>query len=472
MQLSPKEQKQLEAYVRSPFVTTNEKLVKLCEWLFSHYPHIQRADLDKTLIYTSIFEEETYDEKAMNNLISDLFSLLEEFLIHQQFQKKELFKKRLLIEALLERDALYFMPGAVRKYQHLKKKHPKQSYESCYEAMAFHYLADQWAVVQGKRAYDRHLQDKNNALDHYYWRHKFSIACDMASRNIVTQSGYQCHFWEDLIRHFHQNTNGIGRHPVLQIYYRVYQMLTDFAQPTHYFEAKQLLEEHHSLFPDSEINNVYKYLLNYCVRKINVGEEPFYREVHALYKLLLDQQMLFQNGYLTQWTYLNIITAGIRLREYAWTEGFIYEYRNALQPEERQNVFQYGLSALYFEKKDYLKALEYLNSVAFTDASYHLRAKILQLKSYFELEEEEALLSLIDAFQQYIRRSRSIPDYQKKANHHFLKLTKQLYKLSVQKKTAIRPVFERKHQSIVEMLEKMEPVANKKWLKEKLNELN
>ncbi len=469
--LSPREQKQFEAFVLSSFATTNNKLIQLCQCLFDHYPRIREANLEKKKLYQTIFNQDGYQEKPMNNLISDLFLLLEEFLIYQHLQKKEKLKKRLLVEALIQRDDLYFVPGAIRKYERLIQKSNEQSIEAHFEAIAFHDLADQYAVVQGKRAYDRHLQDKSDALDLYYWCHKFSIACDMASRNVVTQSGYECHFWEDLIRHYHQNTRGLGDHPVLQIYYNTYQMLTDFDTPSHYFELKKLLKAHTDLFPALEINNIYKYLLNYCVRKINFGEEPFYREIHELYKILLEQKIIFQNGYLTQWTYLNIITAGIRLKEYAWTESFIYEYRNVLQPEERQNVFKYGLSALYFEKKDYLQALEYLNSVEFTDASYHLRAKILQLKSYFELGEEEALLSLIEAFQQYIRRSRSIPDYQKRANHHFLKLTKQLYKLSVQKKTTIRLVFEKKHQSIAEMLEKMEPVANKKWLKEKLTEM-
>jgi hypothetical protein len=293
----------------------------------------------------------------------------------------------------------------------------------------------------------------------------------MASRNIVTQSGYQCHFWEELVQYFQQNQLQLKDQAVLHIYFKTYQMLTEVGQSDHYFELKSLLQQHLHIFPNYEINNIYKYLLNYCVRKINSGEELFYREIHELYKILLEKAILFHNGYLTQWTYINIITAGIRLKEYVWTEGFIYEYRTALLPEERNNVFKYGLSALYFEKQDYLKALEYLNTLAFTDSSYHLRAKILQLKSYYELEEEEAMLSLIEAFQKYISRSKNIPDYQKKANRNFLKMTKQLYKLRIQQMTAHRLVFERKRQSVKEELTSMEPIANKKWLKEKLNNI-
>ena len=42
--------------------------------------------------------------------------------------------------------------------------------------------------------------------------------------------------------------------------------------------------------------------------------------------------------------------------------------------------------------------LQQLQDVEFTDTSYHLGAKIIQLKSYFELEETEAFYSLIKAF--------------------------------------------------------------------------
>lgn len=469
--LSPKEQKEFESYVLSGFSTSSEILQKLCMAIFSHYPQIEQTLPDKPTIYRLLYPQNAYHEKRMNNLISDLNRMLEEFLTYQQFRKNELMQKRILMDALLERDALHFMDRAIWKYEKTARQNATESYEAFLEKMAFHDLADRYAVTQGKRAYDKNLQQKSDALDLYYWSHKFSIACDMISRNIVTQSGYECHFWEDLVHHYEANAYQLKEQPVLQIYYKTFQMLTDLGHPEHYFQLKALLEQHFQLFPTYEINNIYKYLLNYCVRRINSGEELFYREIHELYKILLKEAILFQNGYLTQWTYINIITAGIRLKEYEWTEGFIYEYRTALLPEERNNVFKYGLSALYFEKQDYLKALEYLNTVEFTDSSYHLRAKILQLKSYFELEEEEAMLSLIEAFQKYISRSKSIPDYQKKANRNFLKLTKQLYKLRIQRSTAHRLVFERKHQAVSDVLTQTEPIANKKWLKEKLNDI-
>jgi hypothetical protein len=469
--LSIKEQKAFESFVLCGFMTSSEALQNLCQQIFSHYPSIEQTALDKQQIYSQLYPGQSYNEKRMNNLISDLNALLEHFLMFRQFQGEELLQKRLLIKALLERDGLPFIDRAIRKYEKRAKQKPDKSFEAYYEKMAFHDLVDQYAVVQGKRAFDQNLQQKNDALDLYYWCHKFSIACDMLSRNIVTQSGYQCHFWEDLVLHFQKNSLQLKEHPVLQIYFKTYQMLSEIGKTDHYFELKTLLKRHIPLFPTHEINNIYKYLLNYCVRKINSGEELFYREIHELYKILLKEAILFQNGYLTQWTYINIITAAIRLKEYEWTEGFIYEYRNALLPEERNNVFNYGLSALYFEKRDYLKALEYLNTVEFTDSSYHLRAKILQLKSYFELEEEEAMLSLIEAFQKYIKRSKSIPDYQKKANRNFLKFTKQLHKLRIQQSTAHRLVFERKRQAVTETLANTEPIANKKWLKEKLKSI-
>ncbi len=469
--LSLKEQKEFESFVLSGFMTSSETLQKLCLYVFSHYPNIEQADLDKRKIYSQLYPKHIYNEKRINNLISDLNQLLEHFLMYQQFQQEELLQKRFLMKALLEREGIQFMDRAIWKYERTAEQRVEDSFEAHYEKMAFHDLSDQYAVAQGKRAYDKNLQQKNDSLDFYYWCHKFSIACDMLSRNIVTQSGYECHFWEDLVSHYQQNNLGLKEHPVLQIYFKTFQMLSDVGTTDHYFELKALLNEHIALFPTHEINNIYKYLLNYCVRKINSGRELFYQEIHELYKILLNEAILLQHGYLTQWTYINIITAGIRLKEYKWTEGFIYEYRDSLLPEERNNVFKYGLSALYFEKQDYLKALEYLNTVEFTDSSYHLRAKILQLKSYFELEEEEAMLSLIEAFQKYINRSKSIPDYQKKANRNFLKLTKQLYKLRIQRSTAHQLVFERKHQSVAESLAHTEPIANKKWLKEKLRSI-
>ena len=57
--------------------------------------------------------------------------------------------------------------------------------------------------------------------------------------------------------------------------------------------------------------------------QILVHMKNYYLEFLDLYKIQLEKGLLFRNGYLEEWDYKNIVTAGVRTNEFIWTEKFI-----------------------------------------------------------------------------------------------------------------------------------------------------
>jgi hypothetical protein len=154
------------------------------------------------------------------------------------------------------------------------------------------------------------------------------------------------------------------------------------------------------------------------------------------------------------------------LEEFGWIENFIRQYDSYLLPEEKFNAVTYNRAALFSARKEYKKALLELHNVEFTDSSYHLGAKIIQIKSYYELEETEALFALIETFRKYLLRNRDLADYRKKANSNMLKLTKSIYQLKTVGPSMNTSSFNRKRRIINEKLTSIDPIANKDWLEE------
>jgi hypothetical protein len=413
-----------------------------------------------------VFREEDYQELRLNNVISDLLQRLYDFLAYLQYESDGLLQRRHLIAELLDREIPAHVERNARRYRQLRDQRPARSYEHYLEEHQFCELLDRYSLTKGRRGYDENLQHKSDALDRHYLINKLRMACDMASRNIVVSAAYECRFLEDHLRHCETGGQLLRELPPLRIYYITYRMLTNEAAEPYYRELRGLLEEHLALFPSRELNILYRYVLNYCVRQINTGRSHYYREILDVYRLLLDRELIFENGYLTQWSYINIIAAGIRLGEYDWTEAFIHRYRERLHPAERDNVFIYNLAAFYFEKQDYQRALQQLHDVEFTDTSYHLGAKIIQLKSYYELDEEEAFFSLLEAFKKYVLRNREIADYRKQANNHFLRLAQQLYHLKINRELLPPGAYRQKYRTFGRRLQQLSPLANKDWLEE------
>ena len=164
--------------------------------------------------------------------------------------------------------------------------------------------------------------------------------------------------------------------------------------------------------------------------------------------------------------YKNIVTTAIRLKEFQWTEKFINEYKPLLPPDEQHNAYAYNLAAWYHAQNDYRNALFQLQDVEFTDTSYHLGAKIIQLKSYYELDEEEAFYALVEAFKKYNYRSKDLSDYRKKANDNFLKIAKKIFQIKIRRDKS----FSQKKKNVDKMLGETEPIANKGWLEECMEE--
>lgn len=231
-------------------------------------------------------------------------------------------------------------------------------------------------------------------------------------------------------------------------------------------QAKSDLLQHQLLFPKLERWNLYKYAINFCIKKINSGKSNYHKELLDLYKVLLENKIIFPNGYLSQWTFKNIITVSAHLEAFDWTETFIQQYESYLIPEEKFNAITYNRATLYNAQKNYPAALQTLHNVEFTDSSYHLGAKIIQLKSYYELEETEALYSLIEAFRKYLLRNKDISDYRKKANNNMLKIAKGIYQLKVHGATMTTSAFNQKRRNIEAKLRMLNPIANKDWLEE------
>lgn len=464
-----RERHRFRAYIESPFFNKNQYLIALYQCVLQYQPLFEDANLNKRNVWKNLFSDQVWNEDKMNNLISDLLQHFYNFLGQLEYNKQPFLQKKILLNVLLKKEEMGHTKRVSRRCQQIQAQQPHRNYEHFYREYLLHQQLDQYELASGNRSFNEHLQIQSNQLDIFYFANKLRLACDMTSRNTVIKAAYNCHYLKEILVFYKNSDKEIQNIPALKIYYKALLMLQNQENVAEYWELKNLLQQQGNLFPPAELWVLYNYALNFCIQKINSGQSSYYREILELYQVLLEKQLIFVNGYLTQWTFKNVTTVGIRLKEFEWTQYFIEKYQSYLLPQERTNAVAYNLAAFFYAKKEYRQALQQLQDVEFTDTSYHLGAKIIQLKSYFELEETEAFYSLIKAFRNYLRRNRQISDYRKKANRHFLKLAKKIYGLKwigVSKDSA---TFQKKRQQILEEMAELQPLANKDWLEIAIN---
>lgn len=447
--------------VVSPYFTKNKAVAEVFRLLTRHHPHYNESQLDKEALHAQIFPDTPFQDQQMRYLLTDLTKVIEQYLVLRKLDDEQILQQHLLIKGMQDKHLTGLIPKVIDQSERILKKYPYADQKRYFDQFLLE--RDSYEYVASKRnlAIKETLQGILSSLDYYYIVNKLKFSAELINHTNVMAGQYEPLLLEE-ITGFIQRED-LQEVPAIHVYYYILQMLTHPEIESYYHALKKLLAQHLATFPHEELNDMYIFARNYCARQINSGNTKYLREIFELYQTLSENEIIFQNGYLSQWDYKNMTAVGLRLEEYKWVNDFIEAYQHKLPPEDRENAYSYNKALYFFHLKDYDKTLELLRNVEFTDVYYHLDYKSLLVKTYYATDEFEALHSLMDTFYVYLRRNKLISDYNKESYNNFLKVVKKL--LRVRYKDA------EKVKQIEAQVKDMRPIANLSWIQKKLEEL-
>ena len=469
--LSKRELTKFQEYVHSPFFNKHEKQVLLVDYVAKYYPDFSSSKLDKKTVFKYLFPKLSYRESKMNNCISDLLKLLESYLAYTEWQKNELIVQRNLMVHLFEKRLDKHFQRILKSIRRSIKQ--QNLFDTDHYLLLYNIEKDEdlYNIFNNEYQKEIHLQRSVDNLDRYYFVNKLKMACEMVNRQNIVKIQFDLHFLEELLTYIENQFERFQKTPEVLIYYAILQTLTQSKEESHYPKLIALLDEHAEKFYPQDAIEMYAYAQNYCIKKINNGQDDYLSELFKLYKQLLEKQLLIKNDTLEERHYKNIVTVSLRLNEFDWTKHFIYQYKEYLLESIRENAFQYNLASMYYEQKNYDDALQLLNTVEFTNVMYYLDSKSMLLKIYYDLDESGPLFSLIDAVNIYLKRSKTVAKYQNTIYHNLFRFTKRAYKIKEQMPYSAKEKNQKDFKKLQELIHKNPEIANKKWLFDKVNEL-
>lgn len=314
------------------------------------------------------------------------------------------------------------------------------------------------------------FQKKQHHLDVAFLSEKIKDACEQLARDRALKrdvSINQNHFG---LSEIFENRATYIEIPAIEIYASLFQMLTE-GDKDQYNKAKALVIANDQYFSEIERRNLYTYLSNFCSSQINRGETEFWAEIFSLYKILLDNQIIFQDGFLGEWYYKNIITVGTRLNEREWVEGFMEKYKDKLPPDRAANAYSFNKASYFYNIGELEKVLGLLLQVEYNDPRYSLGAKALLLQTYFDLNEDEALFSLTDSFRLFLRRNNLLADARKSGYANLFRLTKRATKVRAKKGFIDKISFQKEIDKLKRDYENAGNIFYKRWLGKKIDQI-
>ncbi len=466
--LLPQERLKLRLWLDNDLHCPSLKVRKLGHYILEKISELQVGLIEKKTLFHFVSGDIPYNELRINNLLSNLQEVVLQFITFVRRSNDQF--ANLLDQSLelVDRKAMHFVKRSLRKIDQGILANSQHSYEALFKKEQKLQLEDILHLSEKPHDYSPALQHQMDTLDEYYLVKKLRLACEMQNRSRLIKEQYTIRHLNHLLPLVQITATS---NPCISLYFLCLKMLTNRRDQ----EFENLFKElkiSSAFFPEQELRVLYGYLLNFGIDKINSGQSIYYQKIFSIYEAMITSRLIFSNEYISEWTFKNIVTTGIRIKKYKWTKDFIERYKANLPQKDYDNAVAYNLASLYFAENDYSASLQTLLGVEFTDATYFIGAKIIQLKSYYILKESEAFFSLIDSFKKYVSRNKKLSANKILSNQNFLSMARKLYKLRSTKKLITKKSWDQKSKDFGRKLEKLSPIANKDWLKTCYDELN
>ena len=267
------------------------------------------------------------------------------------------------------------------------------------------------------------------------------------------------HLLDDVLKNIENNSNYLEI-PAISIYYFSYKSISEAKDESAFVKLKEQIQLNSDLFPIDETRGIYLLAINFCIGQLNAGKMNYYNESFDLYDLGMKKGIFLENGIMNRFTYSNAIIVALKLDKFAWVDHFITEYSPLLEEKHQDNYVRFYRARLHFEKKEYDKAMPMFAQYDTDDTLMTLNAKTTLLKMYFELNEYNALDSLIASLGTYLRRKK-LMGYHKTNYKNIISATKKMLNLSPYDKA-------QKEKLKTELLETT-PLTERKWLLQQLD---
>lgn len=447
------EWKRFGEFLSTPFFNKRKDLINYFQYLDKFAPRFETDSISRETIFNAVYPKQSFNKQALAYLNSYMLKQAERFLIQIRLEKKEYWSNYFLLEELMERKLDKHYRRYLKEIQALVAG--KQSINSDYYLYRYQLsdLAKRHFLGQQERRFDENIQFAWDRLDSFYFFNKMKAACEILEWKNIIKADYDMSYITELAAYLKRHQTQLDH--LTLIYLKAYFLLLYPTTKDGFIQFVQLISQYKNQIPNSEKKYIYLLSINYCGSQIKKGNDPYYY-VEAclnLYVEGIEDRFLFENNYLSPWTFKNVVKLGFNLKRYQWTEQFIQDYYAQLEEEFQADALHFNLADLYYRKKEYQQAQQHLLQVRYSDIFYNLGAKTMLIKIYYETNEEEALLSMLASFTLFLKRNKKIT---KELRNIYLNFTTFLNRI-----LRIKPA--KKDQLMLE-IKQTKLVTNRNWL--------
>ncbi len=446
-----KERREFRKFLYSPFFNKRKDVCRLYDCFLDANPHFW-PDINRQKLFATIYPGEPFDDSKLRHVMSYLVKLAKTFLMQINHRNHPADQRLHLLEQFKQRGLSRLFEKEWIKTEQFIQNEPYRHAHFYLQKYALSRQQTEY-LFQQKREGDMNHQQIGEDLRTYFLVNVLMQNCAALTHQKMSSKKGELLLLDEVLRWVVRF--GLVQVPVVAIYYYAVLTLLHPDREENYQQLKSLIQQYAHIFPVPERRDVHLIAINFCIKKLNRGEPKFVKEAFDFYRSALDNGVLLEKGIISPFAYKNILKLGVELKEFAWIDQFLDEYRSYLDPADSENHYTYCRAVFYFNQPNYDEVLKLLQKVEFKDKLYELDARRMLLIIYYENGNFDALESLLESFKTYIRRHKEL-GYHKENYLNLIRFVKQLLASNLRS--------QRVRQQLKKEITDTKALAERRWL--------
>ncbi len=435
---SAKEVIEFEKFVASPFFNTQKTLINLFREIRKFYPGFDNKELTREYLFERVNPGMEYDDVIFRKYISNLLKLAEEYLcvIDNMMHKDR--KITSLLDQFERRNQTTLFRKLVQKHENGNDEKEEITNESFYYKHFREELKSSFEIRTNKL----HMLKPSLIKSHtYLLMHLLLTSCVYSNMMLVNKNSFKDsesvvlfeEFFEifDIIKYLEESQYLTDIEKLfIQLCKLDVKLMKDPFQPELISAMKSSLVEIASGLNNNLLYIFFSHLNIFCLLNISAGEVAYIRELFENYKFMIDKNLYIsgEREFINFSEYRTILLYALRLKEFEWAESFIVKFKDYHNPEMKENILNYSLAVLTFEKSEFDESLKYLSKLDLEDIILKLDSDALLLMIYYEKDFMDSALSIAESFKYYIGNDKILSGNVIKSQSEFIKYVKFLIK--------------------------------------------
>jgi hypothetical protein len=462
--LSSEDIKDLKLFIASPFFKMPSDLAHfLNEIIDSLFTAI-----DLKVLWNRCFSQ-NFNQKSLAKKLHEALSFVEIFLSVNDYLGDKLNVLKGGINSSIEKNISDLHGSLLKLYENELLKNEQLTFDYYCHRFYFYSIKHGIApstfedkIAHRKKKYtSEYLYKSDKILNELYLSEKLRMATQLKHENLSLNQSGEVSFVNQIMSIANQTSRKESK---VFYYIRLYTLDDNNISIDDIKSHYEYLTKRRKLFSLNEFKNNLIWLMNYAIHLYNNGEQDAAELLFNLYKIGLQNESFIDHGEIEPDTFRNIILNACRISEYDWALQFISDFQNKLNPIYRETAVAFNKARVFWYNKKYETVIEVARDVEFDDLYYNRTTKLMLMTSYYELEEFDALDSLIKSFNVYLRRKTSISQSVKTSFRNFNSVLLDIVRAKERQDKI-------KLQSVRKRLESKMIAPNKDWLLVKVEEL-